>query len=151
MFQGFPEVVMYNQQNDQRGDWMSVWSRKGIDDFLYQALESKWNHSSPYKLFLMNPSLPESSPTPFDMVRAGFFMRSDHAAFWYHRHHSYETLNAILLCDMGPERGYQTKCYHMECDDDSLQLNQDNLNFMKTALDAIVSSVHHFASDPTNG
>lgn len=84
------------------------------------------------------------------MVRAGFFMRSDHAAFWYHRQQSYETLNAILLCDMGPERGYQTKCYHMECDDDSLQLNEDNLNFMKTALDAIVSSVHHFASNPIN-
>lgn len=127
---------------------MSVWSRKGIDDFLFKQLDSNWNHSSPYKLYLMNPSLPKSNPNQFDMMRAGFFMRSDHAAFWYHRHRSYDTLNAILLCDMGPERGYQTKCYHMECDDDTVQLNQDNLMFMKTGTDAIVSSVHFFASNP---
>lgn len=124
---------------------MSVWSRKSIDDFLFDKLASNWNFSSPHKLFKMDPELPRNSPTPIDLIRSGFFLRSDHATFWYHQNPEYETLNAILLCDMGPERGYQSKCYHGECDDDS-QLIPSNLEFMKTAVDAVTLSVYQLAT-----
>lgn len=72
------------------------------------------------------------------MRRYGTFLRSDHAAFWYA---DYVTLNAILINDMGPWRGYQEQCYHRECDDTS-QLTAENLSFMKTAVDAIVGAVY---------
>lgn len=81
---------------------MSVWSRRDIDSFLFDQLKANWNFTGPHKLLLMDPALSRGNPSTFDAIRFGTFMRSDHAAFWYHKRSDYpDTLNAVLLCDLG--------------------------------------------------
>ena len=58
---------------------MSVWSRRDIDNFMFDMLKSHWNLTSPYKLLLMDPALSRGQPNSFDAARYGTFMRSDHA------------------------------------------------------------------------
>lgn len=93
----------------------------------------------------MDPQLSRGPPNQVDAVRYGTFMRSDHAAFWYHRKSDFDTINAVLLSDLGPWRGYQRQCYHSECDD-MRQLTFDNLDFMRTAVDAVTQSTYQFTS-----
>jgi Zn-dependent M28 family amino/carboxypeptidase len=140
-----PEAYYWSNQNQDRGDFLCIWSRKNVDTFLFDQIKTNWNNSGPYKLLNLDPALPKDHPSPVDNVRYGTFMRSDHAAFWYPKKEDYpETLNAILLTDLGPWRSYQRKCYHSECDDSS-QLNAENRGFMKAAVDAMVRSVYNLS------
>lgn len=79
-----------------------MWMRQGVDGDVYKPLANEWRGSSKYKLRAFDPKLPAGPPSSAELYRFGTFTRSDHASFWYHKHANYkETLNAVLLTDMG--------------------------------------------------
>jgi len=133
-----PGVTSKIAQDGNRGDFIAVWMRKGIDGHIYKKLMEEWGSNSKYKLRAFDPILPGGEPSPSDLYRYGTFTRSDHASFWYHKHPSFKnTLNAILLTDMGVWRGERgSKCYHNWCDDTSL-LTERNLKFLKNTIDSL--------------
>jgi len=86
---------------------MGVWMRKGVDNKIYESLVNEWKSHPKYKLRTFDPLLPSTEPTSTDLYRFGTFTRSDHASFWYHKHPSKKSLNAILITDMGKEMHFK--------------------------------------------
>ena len=85
-----------------RGDFIAVWTRQGVDSEVHKSLVNEWKGSTKFKLRTFDPLLPADTPSSTDLYRFGTFTRSDHASFWYHKHPEYtQTLNAVLLTDMG--------------------------------------------------
>ena len=107
--QGCPSVAAKMALEGNRGDFIAVWMRQGIDGDVYKSLASEWKGSSKYKLRAFDPLLPSGPPTSSDLYRFGTFTRSDHASFWYHKHPTFkQTLNAVLLTDMGKRKAAPT-------------------------------------------
>ena len=155
--QACPGVTGKIAQDGNRGDFMAVWMRKGVDGSVYKSLLNQWKSSPKYKLRTFDPILPSTEPSASDLYRFGTFTRSDHASFWYHKHPNFKkSLNAILLTDMGKTyllinsqlywcfikpigvwRGSTgSKCYHNWCDD-ATQLTDKNLKFLKNTIDTL--------------
>jgi hypothetical protein len=89
-------------QDGNKGDFIAVWMRQGVDGNVYQSLASEWQGRTKFKLRTFDPMLPSSPPSGSELLRFGTFTRSDHASFWYHKHPNFkQTLNAVLLTDMG--------------------------------------------------
>lgn len=100
--QACPSVTAKIAQEGNRGDFIAVWVRQGVDGDVYKSLANEWKGSTKFKLRLFDPLLPSGPPTAADLFRFGTFTRSDHASFWYHKHPNFKkTLNAVLLTDMG--------------------------------------------------
>ncbi|KAI1286923.1 Aminopeptidase YwaD [Halotydeus destructor] len=141
MLTGTPETSRKITAEGNRGDFVAIWMRKGHDNGIYSTLADEWRKSrdgSYYKLQAFQPQLPANEPSQAELYRLGTFTRSDHASFWYHKHPSYkQTLNAILLTDMGPWRGLHKKCYHSWCDDAN-QLSVKNLNYLRHTINVLV-------------
>ncbi|RWS29321.1 uncharacterized protein B4U80_11618 [Leptotrombidium deliense] len=137
-----PGITTKLKSNKNRGDFISVWTRKNVDTPLFTALSNAWtqsNKSSKYKLIEFRAPLPSKNPSPNDLYRYGTFTRSDHASFWYHDVHSYaDTLRAVLLTDMGPWRGVNMRCYHNWCDD-KRRLTKQNLDFLKHTIQVMLT------------
>ncbi|RWR99861.1 hypothetical protein B4U79_11772, partial [Dinothrombium tinctorium] len=139
-----PNAAAQIRANQNRGDFVAVWSRRGVDTELWQSLSNSWSQlQNPlnFKLIDLDSPLPATTPTAEQLEKYGTFTRSDHAAFWYHKNENYSsTLNAILLTDLAPWRGLQGRCYHRYCDD-TRQLTPKNLNFMKQTVDALLITI----------
>ena len=86
-----------------RGNFLTAWSRRNIDQDLYFYLEKNWRNPN-FPLRLMDPPLPplshEIAKDWNKYSKYGTFARSDHASFWYPLDRE-KTLNAILLSDLG--------------------------------------------------
>jgi len=127
-----PQAVKQIAKNKNRGDFLNIWSRRGIDNKLVDAIKSKATNSK-YPVIDFDVPLPADRPDHMSTLT-----RSDHASFWYHNHPEYkETLNAVLLTDLGVWRGEKgPKCYHQPCDDVKW-LTEENLLFLKNTLDTL--------------
>ena len=78
------------------------------------------------------------------------FCRGDHASFWFPKNSNYKKpLRAMLITDLGPWRGDMVNCYHKPCDD-KRWLTEDNLNFIKTSIDAITGVLVKYPPSPLN-
>ena len=108
--------------------------RKGVDDELMNQLTKEWKKTEGGKKYKLR-QFSASNPLP------ATFFRSDHASFWFPRVPEYtKPLRATVLIDMGMWRGEMIKCYHSPCDD-KRHLTNDNLNFLKTTIDAITGVI----------
>lgn len=126
-----PKIVKISEENQYRGNYVAVWSRRSIDRELLTKLTEVWNKSADkdkFKLFSMDPRLPLSFKNSAHDL--GTFIRSDHANFWYPKSKEFEgqSLRAVLLTDLGPWRAETKVCYHKSCDD-AKQLTKTNLEF----------------------
>lgn len=148
-----PESALWLQLNGNRGDFVSIWSRKELDWPLNHAFHNSWqrvvneaaklNQTEP-KLYAFDPSIPRD-PLLLSTVRYRAFFNSDQASFWTHRSTDYsEYLSAVLITDMGAWRGNMRACYHEFCDDKRL-LTPENLDFMKKITDATADAVYSLA------
>ncbi|RWS04742.1 uncharacterized protein B4U79_02535, partial [Dinothrombium tinctorium] len=139
-----PNAAAQIKANQNRGDFIAVWSRKSVDYELWQSLSksrSQLQSSLKFKLIEFDCPLPATRATASELRRYGTFTRSDHASFWYHKNANYpSTLNAVLLTDMGPWRGELRRCYHSYCDD-TKQLTANNLNFLKQTVDTLIIAI----------
>lgn len=148
-----PESALWLQLNGNRGDFVSIWSRRVLDWPLNRAFHDSWqrvvneaaklNQTEP-KLYAFDPAIPRD-PLLLSTVRYRAFFNSDHASFWTHRSQDYsEYLSAVLITDMGAWRGNMRACYHEFCDDKRL-LTPENLDFMKKITDATADAVFTLA------
>ncbi|RWS00961.1 uncharacterized protein B4U79_12338 [Dinothrombium tinctorium] len=100
-----PNAAAQIRANQNRGDFVAVWSRRGVDTELWQSLSKSWSQlQNPFrfKLIEFDSPLPLTIPTADELRRYDTFTRSDHSSFWYHKNANYSsTLNAVLLTDMG--------------------------------------------------
>jgi len=91
------------KENGAKGNFMTAWSRRNIDQDLYFFLEKNWKNTK-YPLRLMDPPLPtwshEVARNWTRYSKYGTFARSDHASFWYPIDRD-KSFNAILLSDLG--------------------------------------------------
>lgn len=114
--------------------------RSGVDDEIMDRLTQSWSQTEGGKKFKLRKFSAKKIPENF--------YRSDHASFWFPKNHDYKKpLRAMLLTDMGPWRGEMTNCYHSPCDD-KRWLTEDNLNFVKTSIDAIAGVILKFPPKP---
>jgi len=119
------------EENEARGDFISLLSRSGPEKVLAGALESHWNSltdDEDYKKDInANPTifrmrrfeieLGAEMPTVEELAEHIQFLRSDHARFWYNNETDYRmSLRGVLFTDTGPYRGAMRQCYHRECD-----------------------------------
>ena len=124
-----------------KGDFTVTWMRKGFDDELMDRLTKEWKKTtggkSKYKLRkFAATNIPET------------FHRSDHSSFWFHNHTEYkQDLRAMLLIDMSTWRGSMGQCIHSDCDD-IRWLTNNNLDFLKTSIDALFGVVVHSPPKP---
>lgn len=100
-----PEATLYMRRNKNMGDFLAVFTRRGLDDKLWQAFSKSWNKVSNvyphHKILNINPSIPRN-PTFFTNYRYRSFMRSDHSAFWNNKNLHYDhLLPAALITDTG--------------------------------------------------
>ncbi|OTF79280.1 hypothetical protein BLA29_009132 [Euroglyphus maynei] len=134
------------RQNQFRGDFAAVWARHDVDSKLFQTLQSNWQNEHKYKLFLMDIPLPKlgrhltfglesKKLSPYST-----FLRSDHSSFWYPHSIKNETINAILLTDLGPWRRKVANKYHSSMDNSKL-LSRSNLLFLKNCIDSIMKTI----------
>ena len=103
-----PDASSWVRLNGYKGDFLSVWSRRVIDWHLWKSFYISWNEAenatgstTDIKLMPLDPPIPRT-PLLISNWRYRTFMRSDHAAFWHHKNRAFtESLNAVLLTDMG--------------------------------------------------
>lgn len=99
-----------------------------------------------YKLFPMNPPLPRLGQQLTSTLNTrkfrpySTFLRSDHSSFWYPHTMKNETINAVLLTDLGPWRRKMANKYHTVLDNSKL-LTRSNLLFLKNAIDSIMATI----------
>ncbi|RWS05824.1 uncharacterized protein B4U79_10838, partial [Dinothrombium tinctorium] len=137
-----PQAAAKVKSNSNKGDFISVWARDA-DRILWETLQTTWDEmpAPEYKLIVFNTSIEANYwNLTYDHMYTTF-VRSDHASFWQsaRKHPHVETLPAVLLCDLGPWRGYQRKCYHQPCDN-KVQLTDKNFQFMAKIINAVVKS-----------
>jgi hypothetical protein len=91
------------RESGSKGNFMTAWSRRNIDQDLYFFLEKNWKNSK-FPLRLLDPPLPtwshEVAKNWTRYSKYGTFARSDHASFWYPIDRD-KSFNAILLSDLG--------------------------------------------------
>ena len=134
--------------NGNRGDFVGIWSRANVDTHLLNSFRTSWSKIADFpKILALEPKLTAREPSGASRRSFSTFFRSDHAAFWYHKAgRAYgKTLEAILVSDWGPWRGYQRQCYHKKCDDQT-QLTTNNLRFLKKIIDTIVSAMYEMST-----
>jgi len=122
-----PDDIKVLADEGWRGDFAATWMRS-LDDGLMESLDKEWKKtegSSKYKLRKLRAA---------DTIPDTFY-RSDHASFWS-KNELNIPLRAMLVTDLGPWRGGMSDCYHQPCDD-KRWLTEDNLNFIKTTIDAL--------------
>ncbi|KAI2797863.1 hypothetical protein BLOT_014714 [Blomia tropicalis] len=152
------------KQSNYSGDFLSMFARTNVDIGLSTLIEHKWNEYDQlkekvivadndqinWKRFRMKPmlidSLSEDKVANNDnLQRHVNMLRSDHLHFWYHNHSTYEhSLEAVLLTDTGPFRGYMRYCYHKMCDDTRF-LTVDNVHFVKKTVDVLLQVILQIA------
>ncbi|KAF7494186.1 Leupeptin-inactivating enzyme 1 [Sarcoptes scabiei] len=143
-----PEWNDQVKQNRYRADFTAVWARRDIDFDLFKIMQDNWLNVSKYKLFLMDPPLPKlgreltSGLTSKKLRPYSTFLRSDHSSFWYPHSFKNETINAILLTDLGPWRRKVANKYHSSADNRKL-LSRSNLLFLKNAIDSLMRTILH--------
>lgn len=100
-----PGAVEEIKRGGSRGDFICIWMRKKTDDPVYKAFKSSFNaqRSNKYKEIPFDPELPPIATIQHAGITypKSTFLRSDHAAFWYHKVPDIPSLSAILLTDLG--------------------------------------------------
>ncbi|XP_046908957.2 uncharacterized protein LOC124490482 [Dermatophagoides farinae] len=138
-----PAFVEEIQDAGSRGNFMTAWSRRNIDQDLFFFLEKNWKNKQIYPLKLMDPPLPtlshEVSKNWSKYSKYGTFARSDHASFWYPIERD-TTFRSILLSDLGPWRKDMSFHYHRYGDDERW-LRYENLRFMKNTIDSLLATI----------
>ncbi|RWS03986.1 uncharacterized protein B4U79_08430 [Dinothrombium tinctorium] len=135
----FPNLYDDMKRNQFRGDFLAIWMRKQIDNDSLSYFTNYWKND--YNLVIFDPEIPATNMSAEILHKYRTFLRSDHSSFWFHRNFNYNyPLSAILLTDMGPWRGIQRMCYHDWCDD-TKQLTDENLAFIKNTIDTIIEMV----------
>lgn len=126
--------------NNFRANFISVWARKNIDTALYETIKKNWLNGNKFKLSLMDPPIPKifSDMTRKQIKRFKLFFRSDHFSFWYPTGN--DTINAVLLADLGVYRNRTKNTYHSERDNKSL-LTEENLAFLKNGIDSLLQTL----------
>ena len=89
-----PKAAQSIEEGGNRGDFMAVVQRP-VDAKVSDVLQKHWGSSSGYGMlpFVINASLPTES-----MADKTFFVRSDHARFWFPNHDNL-TLEGVWLTD----------------------------------------------------
>lgn len=154
-----PEFAEELEKEKFRGDFLATWSRRTYDEPLENVFRSAWTslgqEARTFKA--MRPELPQNRlPNSEERYEWKDFFRSDHASFWFpplisnavrrapnrqpDLSSTHESLNAVLLTDLGPWRKSYQKCYHSACDDAHL-LTDGNLGFMQQVTDSLTLSI----------
>lgn len=135
-----PGFVADVKEAGAKGNFMSAWARRTIDQELFDHLARNWRNKEKYPLKLMDPPLPsyshEVAKNWSKYAKYGTFARSDHASFWYPIEKN-ATFKSILLSDLGPWRRDMSFHYHRVGDDDRW-LSEANLDFMKNTVDSLI-------------
>lgn len=143
-----PEWSERVKKDGSRGDFITVWARREVDNVLYEALQRNWLREDKYKLRIQDSPLPqcgnELSQNYWEFEKYSNFMRSDHASFWYPTEKNV-SFNAILLHDLGPWRDNMIDKYH-SVRDNVANLKKENLLFIKNTVDSVVSTVMELAN-----
>jgi len=138
-----PSFVEDVKETGNRGNFVSVWARRNIDQDLYFFLDRNWRNKMKYPLKIMDPPLPsyssEVNKNWSKYSKYGTFARSDHASFWYPTEKE-TTFKAILLHDLGPWRSGMAGHYHQPSDD-TRNLKRENLEFMKNTVDSLLATI----------
>jgi len=119
------------EEDEFRGNYISLVSREGPEKELADLIEKHWNklstdedfktmvNSKPekFKLRRYEIGLGATIPSTIELTDHIHFLRSDHARFWYSNETDYQlSLRGLLFTDTGPYRGAMRECYHRECD-----------------------------------
>ncbi len=138
-----PAFVEEVKETGARGNFLSAWARRNIDQDLFFFLEKNWRNKRAYPIKLMDPPLPtyshEVARSWSKYSKYGTFARSDHASFWYPIEKE-TTFHSVLLSDLGPWRRDMTFHYHRP-GDDLRWLRPENLAFMKNTVDSLVATL----------
>jgi len=146
------------EENDFRGDFISLISRSEPEKFLASTLEKHWNNlykEDDFKIFVTNEpkkfkfrrfavELPASMPSLMTLTEYIHFLRSDHARFWYSNQTNYQlSLKSVLMTDTGPYRGLMKNCYHRDCDSFRLmgKTGFANYEFLSMTVQTIIDTV----------
>ena len=104
------------EENKNRGDFIALIARHGVDDELVNNLEKHWNdllddqlyidqvNRKPgmYKLKKIQTTLPGSLPPLKHLAQYYHFTRSDHVRFWYSNEFNFQgSFNSVLITDTG--------------------------------------------------
>ena len=64
------------------------------------------------------------------------FYRSDHYRFWDND----VPYSALMLTDTADHRGYMRKCYHKTCDRINPYVKDDDLEFLRRTINAVIKT-----------
>ena len=138
-----PTFVEEVRETGSRGNFVSVWARRNIDQDLFFFLDKNWRNRGKYPLKIMDPPLPtfsaEVAKSWAKYSKFGTFARSDHASFWYPIEKD-TTFRAILINDLGPWRRDMSTHYH-RVSDDTRMLKREHLEFMKNTVDSLLATI----------
>lgn len=101
-----PESNVWLKNNEYKGNFVSILSRKNVDTFLWKNLINSWNeeaNAENFKYLILEPEIKEQAyEVTFEQYKSNFF-KSDHAPFWSSGKYSkkIQSLPAILLWNLG--------------------------------------------------
>ncbi|XP_040574441.1 uncharacterized protein [Lepeophtheirus salmonis] len=155
-----PNVVQEILDNEEKGDFISVISRKHIPEEIrlsytfkkyMKLLDSSFLKVKCIELDLK--SLKENSlPELEDLKDHVTFLTSDHARFWfYHDNERAYSFPGVLITDTGGNRGYMKKCYHHKCDSfDNEKIHPRSYEFLTKVAQSVALSVIELTGDSIN-
>eukprot|EP00095_Tigriopus_kingsejongensis_P000317 maker-scaffold292_size219010-snap-gene-1.34 protein:Tk00317 transcript:maker-scaffold292_size219010-snap-gene-1.34-mRNA-1 annotation:"hypothetical protein DAPPUDRAFT_306809" len=143
-----PRVKSYLEGNNFTGDYLTAYSRRSFDDALVKKLERYWNRQAGSDKYHFVPSdlkFTKKVPNGEEIKSFINFLRSDHTRFWFpllQHEPKYNSFNAILLTDTGPERGQMQECYHKACDSvrHGFQSKFANFDFYAHTIKAVLDT-----------